>query len=100
MILEHVDNGQMHRYANGNNRGRQHILPYHAQTKMAARAQDRAHGRFIPPCTLETTTFSVCPGVTVTKDMILEHVDTSKCTDTPTVTIGAGNTYTVSCYRR
>ena len=50
-----------------------------------------------PACTLETTPFSVCPGVTVTKEMILENVDTSKCTDTPTVNIGPGNTYTISC---
>jgi hypothetical protein len=48
-------------------------------------------------CTLETEPFSVCPGVTVTKEMILEHVDTNKCTDEPTVTIVSGNTYTVSC---
>jgi hypothetical protein len=51
-----------------------------------------------PECTLETTPFSVCPGVTVTAEMILDYVDTSQCTDMPVVTIIPGTTtYTVTC---
>ena len=48
-------------------------------------------------CNIMTKPFSVCPGVTVTDEMILAHVTLNGCSGTPTVTIGAGNTYTVSC---
>jgi hypothetical protein len=44
-----------------------------------------------------TTPFSVCPDVTVNEGLILEHVILNGCSGTPTVTIGPGNTYTVSC---
>lgn len=49
-------------------------------------------------CIIETEPFTVCYGVTPTDTQILAHVDLyDDCSDTPVITRGAGNTYTVSC---
>ena len=65
---------------------------------MAARAQDRAHGRSNPARIIETEPFSVPCNVVPTDNEVLAHVDlNSQCADTPVITRGAGNTYTIKC---